>query len=110
VVDGGDTDFSTLFAGTTITLVPEFRRRPPGGKRPFAGRFPWLVNGPRAATLCRPGFTRPRFMRRERRNLYRLLHVQPEAPPEVIKAAWRALMSTLRAHPDLGATPSWRRG
>jgi DnaJ-class molecular chaperone len=49
-------------------------------------------------------------MRRERRNLYRLLHVQPEAPPEVIKAAWRALMSTLRAHPDLGATPSWRRG
>ena len=40
-------------------------------------------------------------MRRERRNLYRLLHVQPEAPPEVIKAAWRALMSTLRAHPDL---------
>lgn len=41
-------------------------------------------------------------MSRERRNLYRLLHVQPEAPPEVIKAAWRALMSTLRAHPDLG--------
>lgn len=44
-------------------------------------------------------------MRRERRNLYRLLHVQPEAPPEVIKAAWRALMSTLRAHPDLGGDP-----
>jgi curved DNA-binding protein CbpA len=41
-------------------------------------------------------------MSRERRNLYRILHVQPEAPPEVIKAAWRALMSTLRAHPDLG--------
>jgi curved DNA-binding protein CbpA len=40
--------------------------------------------------------------RNERRNLYRLLHVQPEAPEAVIKAAYRALMSTLRAHPDLG--------
>ncbi|MFN0184703.1 MAG: J domain-containing protein [Aquabacterium sp.] len=38
----------------------------------------------------------------ERRNYYRLLHVQPEAPAEVIKASYRALMSTLRAHPDLG--------
>lgn len=38
----------------------------------------------------------------ERRNLYRLLFVQPEAPPEVIKAAYRALMTTLRGHPDLG--------
>lgn len=41
-------------------------------------------------------------MTEERRNLYRLLHVQPEAPPEVIKASYRTLMSTLRAHPDLG--------
>jgi curved DNA-binding protein CbpA len=41
-------------------------------------------------------------MATERRNLYRILHVQPEAPAEVIKAAYRALMSTLRAHPDLG--------
>lgn len=41
-------------------------------------------------------------MAEERRNLYRILHVQPEAPPEVIKAAYRALMTTLRAHPDLG--------
>ena len=38
----------------------------------------------------------------ERRNLYRILHVQPEAPAEVIKASYRALMSSLRAHPDLG--------
>lgn len=35
-------------------------------------------------------------------NLYRILHVQPDAPPEVIKAAWRALMSARRVHPDLG--------
>lgn len=41
-------------------------------------------------------------MAAERRNHYRILFVQPEAPAEVIKAAWRALMSTLRAHPDLG--------
>lgn len=41
-------------------------------------------------------------MASERRNLYRILHVQPEAPQEVVKAAFRALMTTLRAHPDLG--------
>jgi hypothetical protein len=41
----------------------------------------------------------------ERRNLYRILHVQPEAPLEVIKASYRALMSSLRAHPDLGGDP-----
>jgi curved DNA-binding protein CbpA len=40
----------------------------------------------------------------ERRNLYRLLQVQPEAPVEVIKASYRALMSTLRVHPDLGGS------
>jgi DnaJ-class molecular chaperone len=38
----------------------------------------------------------------ERRNLYRILYVQPEAPAAVIKASYRALMSTLRIHPDLG--------
>jgi DnaJ domain len=40
----------------------------------------------------------------ERRNLYRLLQVQPEAPVEVIKASYRALMTTLKAHPDLGGS------
>lgn len=44
-------------------------------------------------------------MTAERRNLYRLLHVQPEAPTEIIKASYRALMSTLRMHPDLGGDP-----
>lgn len=39
---------------------------------------------------------------KERRNLYRILHVQPEAPAEVLKASYRALMSTARGHPDLG--------
>lgn len=40
----------------------------------------------------------------ERRNLYRLLFVQPDAPHDVIKAAYRALMTTLRAHPDRGGS------
>jgi curved DNA-binding protein CbpA len=43
--------------------------------------------------------------RPERRNLYRILYVQPEAPTAVIKASYRALMSTLRIHPDLGGDP-----
>ena len=39
-----------------------------------------------------------------RRNHYRVLHVQPDAPPEVIKASWRTLLSQLRQHPDLGGS------
>ena len=41
-----------------------------------------------------------RRMISNRRNFYRVLQVQPEAPAEVVKAAYRALM-TLH-HPDLG--------
>ena len=41
-------------------------------------------------------------MAENRRNYYRVLHVQPEAPLEVIKASYRTLMSKLRQHPDLG--------
>lgn len=41
-------------------------------------------------------------MAQERRNLYRILFVQPEAPPEVITAAYRSLMTRLRTHPDPG--------
>lgn len=37
-----------------------------------------------------------------RRNHYRLLHVQPEAPLEVIKASYRTLMMRMKLHPDLG--------
>lgn len=43
-------------------------------------------------------------MATEKRNLYRILHVQPEAPLEVIKASYRALMTTLGAHPDRGGS------
>lgn len=41
-------------------------------------------------------------MNRDPHDHYRTLYVQPDAPPEVIKAAWRALMSSRRVHPDLG--------
>lgn len=41
-------------------------------------------------------------MSRDPHNHYHILFVQPDAPPEVIKAAWRALMSARRGHPDLG--------
>jgi hypothetical protein len=37
-----------------------------------------------------------------RRNYYRILHVQPEAPEQVITASYRTMMSKLRLHPDLG--------
>jgi hypothetical protein len=37
-----------------------------------------------------------------RRNYYRILHVQPEAPTQVITASYRTMMSKLRLHPDLG--------
>lgn len=37
-----------------------------------------------------------------RRNYYRILQVQPDAPAEVIKASYRTLMQRLRMHPDLG--------
>ena len=39
-----------------------------------------------------------------RRNLYRVLHVQPDAPTEVIRSSWRTLLGRLRQHPDLGGT------
>lgn len=44
-------------------------------------------------------------MSKNRRNHYRILHVQPEAPAEIIKAAYRTLMGPLRHHPDLGGDP-----
>lgn len=36
------------------------------------------------------------------RNYYRILHTQPDAPMEVIKASYRTLMQKLKQHPDLG--------
>ncbi len=39
---------------------------------------------------------------RNRRNYYRILHVQPDAPAAIIKSSYRTLMQKLKAHPDLG--------
>jgi len=41
---------------------------------------------------------------KERRNYYRILRVQPDAPPEIIQASYRALMKDLQRHPDLGGS------
>jgi hypothetical protein len=39
---------------------------------------------------------------KNRRNYYRLLCVQPDAPPAVIRSSYTALMVKLKRHPDLG--------
>ncbi len=36
------------------------------------------------------------------RDYYRILHVQPDAPLEVIRSSYRTLMQRMRTHPDLG--------
>jgi hypothetical protein len=41
-----------------------------------------------------------------RRNYYRLLQVQPDAPIEVIRASYHTLMRELKQHPDLGGSSS----
>jgi hypothetical protein len=38
-------------------------------------------------------------------DYYRILQVQPDAHAAVIRASYRALMQTLRQHPDLGGDP-----
>ncbi len=39
---------------------------------------------------------------KNKRNYYRLLQVQPDAPYEIIRASYRTLMKELKCHPDLG--------
>lgn len=39
---------------------------------------------------------------KNRRNYYRLLNVQPDAPAEVIRSSYRTMMHRMRMHPDLG--------
>jgi len=36
------------------------------------------------------------------KNYYQILHVQPEAPLEVIRSSYRTMMQKLKMHPDLG--------
>lgn len=37
-----------------------------------------------------------------RRNYYKLLHVQPDAPTEIIRSSYLTLMMKLKHHPDMG--------
>ena len=39
---------------------------------------------------------------KNRRSYYQILHVQPDAPPEVIRSSYRTMMQRLKMHPDLG--------
>lgn len=39
---------------------------------------------------------------KNRRNYYRILQIQPDAPQALIRASYRTLMQKLRYHPDLG--------
>lgn len=39
---------------------------------------------------------------KNRRNYYRILHIQPDAPTDIIKASYRTQMQKLKMHPDLG--------
>jgi hypothetical protein len=41
---------------------------------------------------------------KNRRNYYRILQVQPDAPAEIIRAGYRTLMLELKNHPDLGGS------
>jgi uncharacterized CHY-type Zn-finger protein len=46
--------------------------------------------------------TNRREFMKNRRNYYRILQVQPDAPQAVIRASYKALMRELKLHPDLG--------
>ncbi len=38
----------------------------------------------------------------DQRTYYQILHVQPDAPVEVIKSSYRTMMQRMKMHPDLG--------
>jgi len=63
-----------------------------------------LINAAAAVTIER-GRTPLRIMK-NRRNYYRILQVQPDAPPEIIRASYRTMMRELKRHPDLGGSTS----
>jgi curved DNA-binding protein CbpA len=45
-------------------------------------------------------------MPKNRRNYYRILQVQPDAPLEIIHSSYRTIMKELKRHPDLGGSTS----
>ncbi len=59
-----------------------------------------LINAAAAVTI--EDGRAPRRIMKNRRNYYRILQVQPDAPPEIIRASYRTMMRELKRHPDLG--------
>src|SRR5688572_13364351 len=66
---------------------------------------PAQITGHLRAIRSAPGqmYPDPADMK-NRRNYYRLLQVQQDAPFEVIRSSFRALMRDLKHHPDLGGS------
>ena len=56
----------------------------------------WILTGEYRAV---PGI---KNHKKNRRNYYRILHVQADAPQAIIKTSYRTLMQKLKQHPDLG--------
>lgn len=44
----------------------------------------------------------PPKTKKNQRNYYRVLFVQPDAPMEIVQSSYRTIMQKLKAHPDLG--------
>lgn len=49
-------------------------------------------------------FTPPGASHMKHLTYYEILHVQPDAPPALIKVSYRTLLQALGAHPDLGGS------
>ena len=110
-------DFRACLAALKDFIAPAARRYDRDARK-------WVVDGRSAAALhawahyCRrsryasvewEGETagewdepRPRARRAEPRDAYAALHLLPDAPPELVKVAYRCL--SLRHHPDRGGT------
>src|SRR5690606_3216066 len=76
-------------------VPPALPRHAPGARA--AGRRrrgPWRLKPPGTAS----DYPFPM----NRRNYYRVLHVQPDAPTEIIRMSYLTLMRRLKMHPDLG--------
>ncbi len=41
---------------------------------------------------------------KNRRNYYRILQIQPDAPGELVRSSYRTLLKELKLHPDLGGS------
>ena len=49
-----------------------------------------------------PGDATQKSMNNNHKNYYQILHVQADAPTEVIRSSYRTMMQKLKMHPDLG--------